>query len=225
MMMAGQCIPHCRHRKVHSAPFPPGAKTAPAPLLLHSPPREARRRLRIVLGKKSTGRERSKRKNPFWSQLRTYVQSCCTGGGVRSCLRVCADRPTGAAGHVFGRGDKTHSICFCLRAFRFTRKGYAASVRRQSRQRLRSCYALAEFHAAERRRMPSGCALAGQLQKGVKGPQLLYPDLWKSGAAQFPFSHQRRTCQAKRKPQARQYLVSSMGNQGRMKRPQLGQRR
>ena len=29
-----------------------------------------------------------------------------------------------------------------FRAFRFTRKGYAASVRRQSRQRLRGCYAL-----------------------------------------------------------------------------------
>ena len=34
-------------------------------------------------------------------------------------------------------------ICFYLRAFRFTRKGYAASVRQQSCQRPRSRYALA----------------------------------------------------------------------------------
>ena len=34
--------PHCRRRKVRSTPFPPAAKTAPAPLLL-SPPRGARR--------------------------------------------------------------------------------------------------------------------------------------------------------------------------------------
>ena len=33
-------------------------------------------------------------------------------------------------------------ICFYLRAFRYTRKGYAVSVRQQSCQRLRSCYAL-----------------------------------------------------------------------------------
>ena len=37
------CAPHCRRRKVRSAPFPPAAKTAPAPLLLLSPPRGARR--------------------------------------------------------------------------------------------------------------------------------------------------------------------------------------
>ena len=37
------CAPHCRRRKVRSAPFPPAAKTAPAPLRLLSPPRGARR--------------------------------------------------------------------------------------------------------------------------------------------------------------------------------------
>ena len=37
------CTPHCRRRKVRSAPFPPAAKTAPAPLRLLSPPRGARR--------------------------------------------------------------------------------------------------------------------------------------------------------------------------------------
>ena len=35
--------PHCHRRKVRSAPFPPAAKTAPAPLRLLSPPRGARR--------------------------------------------------------------------------------------------------------------------------------------------------------------------------------------
>ena len=39
----GGCAPHCRRRKVRSAPFPPAAKTAPAPLRLLSPPRGARR--------------------------------------------------------------------------------------------------------------------------------------------------------------------------------------
>ena len=46
---------------------------------------------------KKTGRARSKRKERFWSQLCTCVQSCCTRVGVRRCLRVCEDWPTGAA--------------------------------------------------------------------------------------------------------------------------------
>ena len=40
-------------------------------------------------------------------------------------------------------GWKPESAYFYSRAFRFTRKGYAASIRQQSCQRLRSCYALA----------------------------------------------------------------------------------
>ena len=48
---------------------------------------------------KKTGRARSKRKDRFWSQLCTCVQSCCTGVGVRWCLRVCEDWTTGAAGY------------------------------------------------------------------------------------------------------------------------------
>ena len=48
--------------------------------------------------KKRMRRARWKRKNRFWSQLCTCVQSCCTGVGVRWCLRVCDDLPTGAAG-------------------------------------------------------------------------------------------------------------------------------
>ncbi len=51
-----------------------------------------------VLPEKKTGRARSKRKERFWPQLCTGVQSCCTGVGVRWCLRVCEDWPTGAAG-------------------------------------------------------------------------------------------------------------------------------
>ena len=47
----GGCAPHCRRRKVRSAPFPPAAKTAPAPLLLLSPPRGARRGPLSVLPK------------------------------------------------------------------------------------------------------------------------------------------------------------------------------
>ena len=50
------------------------------------------------LVEKKTGRARSKRKDRFWSQLCTCVQSCCTGVGVRGCLRVCEDWTTGAAG-------------------------------------------------------------------------------------------------------------------------------
>ena len=46
------CAPHCRRRKVRSAPFPPAAKTAPAPLLLLSPPRGARRGPRIETSKR-----------------------------------------------------------------------------------------------------------------------------------------------------------------------------
>ena len=48
----GGCAPHCRRRKVRSAPFPPAAKTAPAPLLLLSPPRGARRGPRIETSKR-----------------------------------------------------------------------------------------------------------------------------------------------------------------------------
>ena len=51
------------------------------------------------LVEKKTGRARSKRKDRFWSQLCTCVQSCCTGVGVRGCLRVCEDWTTGAAGY------------------------------------------------------------------------------------------------------------------------------
>ena len=52
----------------------------------------------FVLDKKRMRRARWIRKNRFWSQLCTSVQSCCTGVDERWCLRVCDDLPTGAAG-------------------------------------------------------------------------------------------------------------------------------
>ena len=58
----GGCAPHCRRRKVRSAPFPPAAKTAPAPLLLLSPPRGARRGPLSVLPKEKWAVHGPKRK-------------------------------------------------------------------------------------------------------------------------------------------------------------------
>ena len=54
--------PPCRRRKVRSAPFPPAAKTAPAPLLLLSPPRGARRGPLSVLPKEKRAVHGPKRK-------------------------------------------------------------------------------------------------------------------------------------------------------------------
>ena len=47
--------PPLRRRKVRSAPFPPAAKAAPAPLLLLSPPRGARRGPLFGLARKENG--------------------------------------------------------------------------------------------------------------------------------------------------------------------------
>ena len=49
------------------------------------------------LAEKKTGRARSKRKERFWSRSGTFVPPRYTGVGVRWCLRVCEDLPTGAA--------------------------------------------------------------------------------------------------------------------------------
>ena len=92
------------------------------------------------LVEKKTGRARSKRKDRFWSQLCTYVQSCCTGIGVRWCLRVCEGWPTGAAGYgtglIVGSRGAVHLKSGCKDAFDqllfprvpLARKGHAASV-------------------------------------------------------------------------------------------------
>ena len=86
------------------APLHPKGTSAPTPwawALLLSPPRAGRGGAPFGLAEKKTGRTRkgyaaavsgraangcaiarSKRKERFWSQLCTYVQSCCTGVGV-----------------------------------------------------------------------------------------------------------------------------------------------
>ena len=84
------------------------------------------------LAEKKTGRARSKRKERFLSRSGTYVPPRCTGVDVRWCLRVCEDRPTGAAGYRRDlavdsrgagadetRGAGTHLISTSFRAFRF----------------------------------------------------------------------------------------------------------
>ena len=92
------------------------------------------------LVEKKTGRARSKRKDRFWSQLCTCVQSCCTGVGVRGCLRVCEDWLTGAAGYgtglIVGSRGAVHLKSGCKDVFDqllfprvpLARKGHAASV-------------------------------------------------------------------------------------------------
>ena len=92
------CAPHCRRRKVRSAPFPPAAKTAPAPLRLLSPPRGARRGPLSVLPQKRTRRARCKRKRRFWPRSGAFAPLRYMGVGVRGCLRVFGRRLTGAAG-------------------------------------------------------------------------------------------------------------------------------
>ena len=103
---------------------------------------------------KRMGRGRSKRKK----RLRR------TGGPHGPPVRVRGGRANRCSGHRWPRrpwagpcslrGAFPHNDCggwtgwlsdlirFSFRAFRFTRKGYAASVRQQSCQRLRSCCAL-----------------------------------------------------------------------------------
>ena len=93
------CAPHCRRRKVRSAPFPPAAKTAPAPLRLLSPPRGARRGPLSVLPQKRTRRARCKRKSAFG---RNFARSCkvaVRGSAYRCLLRF---------GLAFG-----HAMLFC----------------------------------------------------------------------------------------------------------------
>ena len=85
----------------------------------------------LVLPKKRTRRARCKRKRRF-DALRCSGPPRATGVGVRWCLRVYGDCPTGAAwcgtglmadsrgaGAVVGRGARTHLTSFSFRAFRF----------------------------------------------------------------------------------------------------------
>ena len=61
------------------------------------------------------------KKRPLWSQLCTCVQSCCARVGVRGCLRVCEDCPTGAAGYgtglIVGSRGAVHLKSGCKDAF------------------------------------------------------------------------------------------------------------
>ena len=85
-----------------------------------------------VLPKRKRAVHGPKEKNAFGRNFAPLVQSCCTGGGVRWCLRVCEGFPTGAAGRGTGlmadsrgagadknRGARTHLNCSSFRAFRF----------------------------------------------------------------------------------------------------------
>ena len=77
-----------------------------------------------VLPKRKRAVHGPKEKNAFGRNFAPLVQSCCTGGGVRWCLRVCEGFPTGAAGRGTGlmadsrgagadknRGARTHLNC------------------------------------------------------------------------------------------------------------------
>ena len=84
--------PHCRRRKVRSAPFPPAAKTAPAPLRLLSPPRGARRGPLSVLPKEKRAVHGPKRKAPGcalvqWPSALTEVD-VSVQAPIWACLRA-----------------------------------------------------------------------------------------------------------------------------------------
>ena len=109
------------------------------------------------------GRGRSKRKSAETNRRpRCGGSACsCDGGRVNRCggcrgpRRPCASlwrlkrlRPRiTTLGVGAGTGCGTGLAYFCSRAFRFTRKGYAASVRQQSCQRLPRCRARHEINS------------------------------------------------------------------------------
>ena len=106
------------------------------------------------LAEKKTGRARSKRKDAGSQTLRCQRKVWLRRGSCGSVRQVSEApstlRRTGPAESCVpaqtprrSSGWKTELAYFYTRAFRFTRKGYAASVGRQSRQRLRSRCALA----------------------------------------------------------------------------------
>ena len=96
--------PPCRRRKVRSAPFPPAAKTAPAPLLLLSPPRGARRGSLIGLARKENGPctvQREKTLRRVGLRLR---RPPAAGGGWLAVPRGSQGRKRVALGVTFGPG-------------------------------------------------------------------------------------------------------------------------
>ena len=122
--------PPLRRRKVRSAPFPPAAKTAPAPLLLLSPPRGARRGPLFGLARKENGPCTVQKKRAL-SVLRCSGPPRATGVGVsvpapilpglRARLGLLRFLQLPSRGGLCGgqRGARTHLTSFSFRAFRF----------------------------------------------------------------------------------------------------------
>ena len=123
--------PHCRRRKVRSAPFPPAAKTAPAPLRLLSPPRGARRGPFRSCPKRERAAPGVREKGALAATL--HVRAKLLYGGRREMvpagLRWLPDGRGGVRyrldggfprrGCVLGRGARTHLTSSSFRAFRF----------------------------------------------------------------------------------------------------------
>ena len=123
--------PHCRRRKVRSAPFPPAAKTAPAPLRLLSPPRGARRGPFRSCPKRERAAPGVREKDALAATL--HVRAKLLYGGRREMvpagLRWLPDGRGGVRyrldggfprrGCVLGRGARTHLTSSSFRAFRF----------------------------------------------------------------------------------------------------------
>ena len=97
------CAPHCRRRKVRSAPFPPAAKTAPAPLLLLSPPRGARWGPRIETSKRKCAAPGGKEKMFRRVGLRQR-RPPAAGEGWLAVPRGSQGRKRPALGESFGPG-------------------------------------------------------------------------------------------------------------------------
>ena len=104
------CAPHCRRRKVRSAPFPPAAKTAPAPLLLLSPPRGARRGPRIETSKRKCAAPGGKEKM-FGGSGRIYASLLPPAGESWHFLVEVRDGNARPLGKSFGPGKYKDTSC------------------------------------------------------------------------------------------------------------------
>ena len=104
------CAPHCRRRKVRSAPFPPAAKTAPAPLLLLSPPRGARRGPRIETSKRKCAAPGGREKGASAGRSAQAQTSCRRRGKVGSPLRRSGTETPGPWGTLWP-GEIWDTLC------------------------------------------------------------------------------------------------------------------
>ena len=98
------CAPHCRRRKVRSAPFPPAAKTAPAPLLLLSPPCGARRGPLLVLRQKEKAPRPVEEKKALRRVGLRPRRPPAAGGGWLAVPRGGQGRKRAVLGETFGPG-------------------------------------------------------------------------------------------------------------------------